>query len=138
MCCLGGTSADQAYSVSLSRYENNKNDGLGGYSNRHTTVGSYSPNAWGIYDMIGNVHEWVLDCDRDFTMSGTDPVGPSCYWSDGSLCNMRVVMGLAWMLDGNSYSPTALMKSWDRSYATNPYNNYNGTHGFRICLPLDE
>lgn len=28
-------------------------------------VGSYPPNDWGIYDMIGNVWEWVLDCHEE-------------------------------------------------------------------------
>ena len=136
--CLGGESASKALSRSLSRVYSNKSDGKGGYSGSHTKVGSYTPNAWGIYDMIGNVHEWVLDCDREFTMGGTDPVGPSCYWSDGSLCKMRVVMGEAWMSENTppSYTISALAKGWDWSDAKNPYSNYSGTHGFRVCLPL--
>ncbi|MCU0650234.1 MAG: formylglycine-generating enzyme family protein, partial [Gemmatimonadaceae bacterium] len=42
-------------------------------------VGRMAPNAWGLYDMHGNVKEWVEDCYASYpSTSVTDPRGAGC------------------------------------------------------------
>lgn len=60
---------------------------------RPTPVGSYPPNAFGLYDMHGNVREWVEDLWHD---SYVDAPIDAIAWTSGHSA-MRVVRGGAWL-----------------------------------------
>lgn len=50
-------------------------------------------NAFGLYDMSGNVREWVLDCYHD---SYNDAPTDGSAWDKGCLSSQRIVRGGSW------------------------------------------
>ena len=93
----------------------------------HTArVGSYRANSFGVYDVLGNVQEWVEDCWHDDYLGA--PSGRSAWIWDGD-CRLRVLRGGSW---GND--PRSLRSA-------NRYRNTAGSRcgdsGFRVSRTLD-
>ena len=126
--------------------ENASLDDLGWYTNNSAVVengvevlqthpvGLKKPNAWGFYDMHGNVEEWCLDwfvTTYTTNADGTpllEPVGPDSSKRTSSNCRIR---------RGGAFDRT---EKWCRS-AVEPYykwsqNAQNAMTGFRLCCPL--
>ena len=94
----------------------------GTYRERTLSVGSFSPNAWGLYDMHGNVMEWCSDRYNSKyykTSSVRNPKGPSSGIQ-------RVNRGGSWDFNA-TYCRSALRFSFSPS---------DGFHniGFRLVL----
>jgi formylglycine-generating enzyme required for sulfatase activity len=64
-------------------------------SDRTAPVGSYPPNAFGLYDMTGNTAQWIEDCHHP-SYAGAPADGSA--WVDGADCAFRNVRGGAWEL----------------------------------------
>lgn len=93
-------------------------------------VGSYAPNAWGFYDMLGNVWEFCLNgwsTYADAKVSGTDPVGPTVDE------NERVVRGGPYY----EYSSRSTAPCRARNGGNSTKNWGSSYFGFRVCLPID-
>jgi formylglycine-generating enzyme required for sulfatase activity len=89
-------------------------------SKRTHTVGLRESNAWGVYDMHGNVWEWCSDWHGDYPEGAiTDPAGPK----NGS---NRVFRGGCWYY-GAAFCRSALRSGSDPSYS-------NDRNGFRVAL----
>jgi formylglycine-generating enzyme required for sulfatase activity len=94
-----------------------------------TEVGAYPPNAWGLYDMHGNVWEWVEDIWHD-SYKGAPTDGTA--WTDGEgedSSRYRVARG------GSRYDDASGLRSAIRS-GGEPIVRGNFL-GFRVARALD-
>jgi formylglycine-generating enzyme required for sulfatase activity len=89
-----------------------------------TLVGQFSANGFGLFDMHGNVAQWVEDCYFD-SLEGVPPNGKARAAND---CERHVVRGAGW--DGRA----ARIRSAAREYGTIPRRDFN--IGFRVARTL--
>ncbi|PPD23601.1 MAG: Sulphatase-modifying factor protein [Methylobacter sp.] len=90
------------------------------YRKQTVAVKSLPPNAWGLYEMHGNVWEWCRDWHGGYpTESVTDPQGPEAGVN-------RVLRGGSWIFNGRH------ARSAYRSHYEPDYRYYD--FGFRLAL----
>ncbi len=86
-------------------------------------VGQKKPNELGIYDMTGNLSEWVSDVYDYRYAGGIDPTGPA-------VGGLRIVRGGSWDHDDVEARNTARTRA-------NPASQFTANKGFRVVMEKD-
>ena len=88
-------------------------------------VGSFQANAWGLYDVLGNVWEWTEDCWNG-NYSGAPADGSA--WRTGD-CSQRVLRGGSW-----DYFPRTLRSAYRSGNSAGSRISLNG---FRVARTMN-
>ncbi|NML60889.1 SUMF1/EgtB/PvdO family nonheme iron enzyme [Massilia sp. RP-1-19] len=130
--CRAGTKTAFSFgdSIDTSRANYDGNYSYGGspkgvFRQGTTPAGAFAPNRWGLYDMHGNVWEWVQDVVHDNYIGAPADGGA---WEEGGDQGRRILRGGSWL-----YNPRYL-----RSALRNGYSAVlsNDIVGFRVARAL--
>ena len=112
---------------------------------RYQKTGTKKPNAWGLYDMYGNVAEWTLDQylpDYYASFNGKTAVSP---WATPQTLYPRTVRGGSWDDAPESLRSAARLGSsrqWKKQDPQIPRSNWWNTDasfvGFRLLRPVKQ
>lgn len=121
--CRAGTMSRYSFGDSITSKNANY------FMSKTTEVGTYPPNPWGLYDMHGNVWEWVEDVWHG-TYQGAPSDGSA--WADNEgrkSSSSRVMRGGSW------YYQSKGLRSAVRVGDAPDYRSY--VVGFRVARTLD-
>ena len=106
--------------------------------------GELAPNAWGLYDMLGNVSEWTLDHHKSdyFTLIADEAEDP---WIEPTRKHTRTVRGGSYYTSAEEAGCRVREKSTPRWQARDPqvpkskwWNVDSPFVGFRLVRPVEQ
>ena len=98
-------------------------------------VGSKKPNDWGLYDMVGNVNQWLLDDNSLSNLANApDPFVPA--WGGGATTSdsqreIRTLHWAKWATGVDAFRRRSSVRSTSKS------DTVNGAYGFRVAIVID-
>lgn len=111
-------------------------------NNKYQMVGQKKPNAWGLYDMIGNVSEWVLDQYDEHYFNAVDAKDPLVPPSSRYPRSVRGGSYLSGPAELRSAARAHSEPEWNRRDPQIPKSRWWLTDGmfvgFRIVRPLEQ
>ncbi|MEY3402766.1 MAG: hypothetical protein RLZZ86_2382 [Cyanobacteriota bacterium] len=131
--CRAGTKTPFSFgdniTTDLVNYNGNypyKSAPKGKYREQTTDVGTFPPNAFGLYDMHGNVWEW---CEDDWHENYIDAPTDGSAWNSQSGSNTKLLRGGSWNFFAR-YCRSAF-RSWDSRDHRNDYFGFRVVSSFR-------
>ena len=106
---------------------NYANEPKGKYLEKTTAIKSFPPNAFGLYDMHGNVWEW---CEDDWYSNYINAPGDGTAWPSRMSTNEKVIRGGSW-----NYFPHYCRSAF-RGYVTRDNRSYRV--GFRVVCVIHD
>jgi formylglycine-generating enzyme required for sulfatase activity len=130
--CRAGTKTAFSFGdeidTTLANYDGNytyNGSPKGEYRQGTTPAGEFPPNPWGLFDMHGNVWEWVQDVVHD-NYNGAPVTGAA--WEEGGDQSRRILRGGSWL-----YNPRYLRSALRNGFSAALSNDIVG---FRVARAL--
>jgi formylglycine-generating enzyme required for sulfatase activity len=122
--CAYGNIADQSLKQVAGDQIAAYADCTDGYSIATAPVGHFKPNPWGLYDMLGNVENWVEDCYvGDYSQTPIDGTP-----NTSKTCTTRVFRGGSW------YDVPRFVRAANRNDSTP--DDRSGDRGVRVARTI--